>query len=813
MMRALPSTPIMLVGLLLTGIPLTSGACRSEQREPPAILLSHRPDLLVDVQLPPSRRPSPPAEWLSIPGPFDKVDQDEDGVLYESPLPLRQMYRWFGRKAKPSALDLRESDGQPLRFSSSLTRATGAHRWTLVGAEGAHRFQVRLPADAPPPTAASWQVRYPPALEAELRLNFEPSADQAEGFAIRSTTIDGELVRGLYLPAPARSEWDLEVPSGSKKPVLDFRAHLLPPVVDAEVHSDGASVVVEATLPDGTLRELSRTELEVGEEKRVRVSLGELAGQPTRLVVRTEPGEHGWLDYVFLAEPTVLVPQGKPHQLLLVFIDTLRADHLEVYGYQRDTMPKLARWADDAIVFEQARSVAPWTLPSVRALLAGRQPEHWSDGATLHEALAAGGWTTGAIVANAYLSDTMGMAEGWSHHALHHLAPAPDQVERAIDLLDAHDDRDFALMVQFMEPHLPYAEPDEYRDLWEGERIERLEGRLTRGDLVRLGSNPPGSYRSHIVGRYDQNLRYLDDQLAELLDEVDEDATVVVFSDHGEEFWEHEGVEHGHALWDEVLHVPLLIKAPGQAARRISDPVSLVDVAPTILQLLGLPNDDWDGRTVLDGIDRPEAYGRTLYGDEAWGARVGSRKWVSSGTSQHIFDLASDPTESRPQVVDFAPFHAALSDALDQDVVEAWRVVLDGKHRKASDPELKVQVLHPDGFGKVWNRYDPLGDLSVPSIDQTTLTIEQGDEGVLPREVFVQPAGPAEALELVVSRGTSETRTACCKNDKTLIRTGRGRSEVVITTAISPVGKQLETTRPDEETRDGLRALGYLDED
>jgi len=96
--------------------------------------------------------------------------------------------------------------------------------------------------------------------------------------------------------------------------------------------------------------------------------------------------------------------------------------------------------------------------------------------------------------------------------------------------------------------------------------------------------------KNYLVGRYDQNMRYVDDQLARLFGRVGDEATVVVFADHGEEFFDHGDLEHGHTLYDELLRIPFIVKSPGLAPRRVATPVSLLDLTPTVLDLLGAPD-------------------------------------------------------------------------------------------------------------------------------------------------------------------------------------------------------------------------------
>jgi arylsulfatase A-like enzyme len=202
----------------------------------------------------------------------------------------------------------------------------------------------------------------------------------------------------------------------------------------------------------------------------------------------------------------------------LIFVDTLRADHLGIYGYERSTSPLLDRWAETAVVFEAARAPAPWTLPSARAVLSGRQPESWYEEANLPERMAEAGFLTLAAVSNPYLAASFDMHRGWSEHTMQNKRPADALVDAAIASIEAHADRDLLLMVHFMDTHLPYREPPPYRELWAEPRPEEAE-EFVREDLLKLdpSSRDFPRRRRETIDRYDQNIRFVDAELARLL--------------------------------------------------------------------------------------------------------------------------------------------------------------------------------------------------------------------------------------------------------------------------------------------------------
>ena len=151
--------------------------------------------------------------------------------------------------------------------------------------------------------------------------------------------------------------------------------------------------------------------------------------------------------------------------------------------------------------------------------------------------------------------------------------------------MDQHADRDTLVWVQFMEAHLPFMEPPAYRELFAGDQPEALRA-VTRNELVKLkpSSSTFDEINTYVQARYDQNIRVMDDQIDRLLAAAGPDATVVLFSDHGEEFWDHGNYEHGHSFYEELLSVPMVIRDPHLPAGAFDVPTSLLDLAPSSTQ-------------------------------------------------------------------------------------------------------------------------------------------------------------------------------------------------------------------------------------
>jgi arylsulfatase A-like enzyme len=337
-------------------------------------------------------------------------------------------------------------------------------------------------------------------------------------------------------------------------------------------------------------------------------------------------------------------PAGTP-DVILVSLDTTRADHLSTYGYARETSPHLTAFAADALRFTEARSPAAWTLPGHASLFTGMYPSRhgarlagaWLPGesidgrrrvafplapsaVTLAEVLRDRGYQTGAFVANfSYLYRDWGLAQGFaryddapglllrlSPHAMRfarHFAPgfllkpfraAPEINAAALTWLDqAPAGRPVLLFVNYMEPHQPWLAPAPYdgwaRGLPDATRL--AEKNLYTHEVRDLRE----SERAFITANYDGQLAAMDAALGELLDALRargryENALVIVTADHGEFLGEHGQVGHiGRMLYEPVLHVPLVVKLPGADHRRgvVETPVQLVDVLPTVVEATG----------------------------------------------------------------------------------------------------------------------------------------------------------------------------------------------------------------------------------
>lgn len=335
-----------------------------------------------------------------------------------------------------------------------------------------------------------------------------------------------------------------------------------------------------------------------------------------------------------------------PGSVVIVLVDALRADWLGSYGSQRGLTPELDRLAERCFVFENAWATSAWTRASIGSLFTARYPSShaaltrndalsWRN-VTLAEALETHGrfWTFG-VTTNPNAGSALGFDQGFDHferpdpetargyeHDAIRLIPAEAVTAYALDLFDQRPEVDTHVFgfVHFIDPHDPY---QLHQELTGGPApTEGIDGsRQALDKLRKLG--PDGGTADNIASLqrlYDGEVRYTDHWIGELIRGFEtrgvfDDMLFIVTADHGESFFEHGKRGHGQSLYEIQLRVPLMIKLPGMqpgGGARISQPVSLVDVAPTVLHAFGVPRPDgFQGTTlgpVMFGEDRGPAF-------------------------------------------------------------------------------------------------------------------------------------------------------------------------------------------------------------
>ncbi len=364
----------------------------------------------------------------------------------------------------------------------------------------------------------------------------------------------------------------------------------------------------------------------------------------------------------------------RPNVLLLT-LDTTRADHLGLYGYARPTSPNLDGLAAEAVVYERAYSTSSWTLPAHASLFTGKYPtshgaQHDPDGAlilaegipaapeeiraraisaserTLAALLGEAGWTTGAVVAGPWMLREFGLAAGFAHYDDANLRVAAGRrarevTDRALEWLAATPEP-FFLFLNYFDPHAPYAPPAAWAKSF-----------LPPG----TSPNPRDVRPAHAL--YDGEILYMDHEIGRLFDFLRERGLwertlVVVTADHGELLGDRGLWGHENFLWEPLVRVPLIVKRAGapHAARRDGTPVSLVDVPSLVLAEAGLAAPD-----AMQGEPPPSARRPLLAEVHPMSPRADTGKWKarwdgrykflqSSVGDRYLFDLERDPGES-----------------------------------------------------------------------------------------------------------------------------------------------------------------------
>lgn len=389
------------------------------------------------------------------------------------------------------------------------------------------------------------------------------------------------------------------------------------------------------------------------------------------------------MDTVHAAPDEEIGPEG----MILMMVDTLRADHLGCYGSDAELTPNLDRLATRSHKFLQTISTSSWTRSAVASMFTGRHPLALnvltqedvlsSEVTTLAEALREDGWRTYAVCTNGNTSATWGFDQGFDGFEQPEgtvgypddfaMVPAQVVTERGLAYLETleADDR-FFLFLLYTDPHDPYLPHEDLYPMPEtGGRFDGSRKALRLLDQLPEGERTKAD-EERIRHLYAGEVRYVDHWIGEFFEGVEAlglpDPLIVMTSDHGEGLWDHGLRAHGRDLHEECVHVPFLLHLPNQeSGLEIPFPVSLVDLAPTLLGRAGLPAPDamegrdlkplWDGEG--RGVDFKFLYSElvlTHYDTHAvW---AGKRKLIRDRSEDaeqefQLFDLEKDPGETK----------------------------------------------------------------------------------------------------------------------------------------------------------------------
>jgi arylsulfatase A-like enzyme len=398
----------------------------------------------------------------------------------------------------------------------------------------------------------------------------------------------------------------------------------------------------------------------------------------------------------------------KRPNIILITLDTTRADHLGCYGYNRPTSPNIDQLALESLLYDRAISPGTWTLPAHASLFTGKftsshgarfdpngsllyshavpGPEPWKNQLrmrtiatnehTLASLLKTAGYETGSVVAGPYLKRIFGLAKGFDFHDEDNVAsyngrPAEEVTDSALKWLEKASEKPLFLFLNYFDPHRPYQPPYEYAKKFVSFKKPYGVRYLFLSALKRMDRN--------LFSRlYDAEICYMDHHLGRLFDGLKrfgiyDGSWIIVTSDHGELIGEHNRFSHGDRPYQEVVHIPMIVKGPGgRGARRTDSWIQLTDVLPMILEWLDIETPEGIQGSVPPNIDHPILIeSRTMppfEKDGHWTAIIDKESMKYIGNTKGInmlFDLKRDPGEHKNLLAQYPERGKSMSDAID----------------------------------------------------------------------------------------------------------------------------------------------------
>jgi len=367
---------------------------------------------------------------------------------------------------------------------------------------------------------------------------------------------------------------------------------------------------------------------------------------------------------------------GDSSSVIVIIIDTVRADHLGCYGYDRATSPHIDAFSGECVLFRNAITPAPWTTPAIAGMFTGQYPRVLGYDAEavvlddkvlcLAEIFKNEGYATAGVISHIFVSSDLGFEQGFDlfdeeNAQGHGHISSPSVTDKGIAFVNAHKGENFFLFLHYFDPHCDYILHEEYDfypsydgDLYSGQPIEELReaaSRMTSED------------RRYLNALYDSEIRFTDEHIGRLFQHLKdigiyEDLTIVIAADHGEAFLERgdDWIGHTRNVYQELIHVPFMIRLPGAGEGVTVDrKVSLLDFMPTVVGAAGLEVPEGYEHDALDLLDGDGDKQREFVFSET--GRWGKQKTLISGDwkvtldriagSTMLYDLASDPGELR----------------------------------------------------------------------------------------------------------------------------------------------------------------------
>ena len=496
------------------------------------------------------------------------------------------------------------------------------------------------------------------------------------------------------------------------------------------------------------------------------VDLSQFAGQDVSLSLSAaaeKPGAIAFWGAPVVRQRALDSASGPPRTVILIQGDTLRKDHLDLYGYGRATGPTLKRLAEEGAFFDNAITQTSWTkaaTPSIHTSLypsthgVHQIPDRLPASATtLAEVYRDAGYATVSFASVAFTGAYTNLHQGFEvvhegESTAGRAGPrgaktAREFTDRLVDWLETHRDVPSFVYLHFFDPHPPYEPNRPYDTMWadpkgrdeylrEQEVLKRFvadpflaqRGMATRDELIQAGLDPDG-FLQYSKDWYDGSIRGMDDEIARLVERLrgmglEQRSIIAFYADHGEEFHDHGRMWHGQSIYGELLRVPLIFWAPGRIpkATRIEEPVELIDIMPTLLDLSGLRVPPAAQGQSLRPLFGGGTGGAVVAAKDAWKKRpviaekqpIGREDFPNKSESYAIMDggwkliqnVGRPPEKPEFELFDF------YKDPLDQknvaaehpDVVARLARVLDGFRTMARAAKLKPDSESTKGLSK-----------------------------------------------------------------------------------------------------------------
>ena len=398
--------------------------------------------------------------------------------------------------------------------------------------------------------------------------------------------------------------------------------------------------------------------------------------------------------YFFLFKKTTKIVLNNDINVVLITIDTLRTDHLSCYGYEHKTSPNIDKIAAEGIRFTNTLATSSWTSPSIASIMTSLYPV--SHGVrhgiiksgkaynqevlnerfdSLAEILKNHGYTTFGAVANVHMTSELGFGQGFDYY---YCEGFPDAYEMNNVVFSWQDkikkSKRYFLWVHYFDPHYPYYA----RSPWIKEYYT-TKSQIGNEDLSKIKWKELKKIIStlerkrdaleYLVPLYDSEISYVDYHIGQLISKLglDKNSLIIITSDHGEEFLDHDSFNHGHTLYQELIHVPLIIKFPfpsiESAMSVIDEPVSIIDIMPTILGILGItPPREAQGINLLDKKENFQKLKHNYLFSEL--SERKTLKTIISKNWKYIFDYKMQKGE----LYDIVRDHKELDNVIYQEV-------------------------------------------------------------------------------------------------------------------------------------------------